>query len=180
MLMEPATTAPARCKDEETEISRSPDVVSDAVKVEPLLIVRDSALTSAAVEHVSVEPCKSSDLATATVLAVVHADPAITPKRATTDADVVQVVLDVVSEVATSASDALTVLLCTSTSSACTGHSSATRLLTMRSRVRPDSATSVAGTVIVPTLVSAVVGLLSMTRVRFVATAVKIVPAAAA
>ena len=180
MLMEPAVTAPLRSIDKETETRKSPDVVSDAFKMEPLRIVRDSALTSAAVEHVNVELCTSSDLAIATVLPVVHADPVITPYCAATDADVVQVVLEVISDVASSASDALTVLLCTSISTASTGHSSTTRLFTMRSRVRPESATSLAGTVIVPTLVSAVVGLLSMTRTRFVPTAVKIVPAAAA
>ena len=82
------------------------------------------------------------------------------------DADVVHVVLVVVSEVATSASDALTLLLRTSTSSACTEHCNTTRLFTMRSSVSPDRATSEAGMVIVPTLDTSVVGLLSIISVR--------------
>ena len=82
-------------------------------------------------------------------------------------ADVVHVVLVVVSEVPTSASDALTLLLRTSTSSACTEHCNTTRLFTMRSSVSPDRATSVAGIVIVPTLDTSVVGLLSMISVLF-------------
>ena len=78
-LIYPAVRAPLSCTDDKTETCSSPDVVSDAFKVEPLSIVRDSALTSADVEHVTVEPCTSSDAATATVLEVVHVDAEITP-----------------------------------------------------------------------------------------------------
>ena len=76
-LICPAVRAPLSCIDDDTETYSSPDVVSDALKVEPLSIVRDSALTSAAVEHETVELCTLRELTAESVLDVAHDDPEI-------------------------------------------------------------------------------------------------------
>ena len=84
----------------------------------------------------------------------------------------VTVTLVVVSNVMSSASAAVTVLLVTLASAAVTGHSKPTTLFTMRSISSESEALPLAGIFTSPTLLSAVVGVLSTISVRFVPTTV--------